>query len=93
MTNFSYSAKVLPLQGKYYGTIVELTDESGRKSELKIWIKDPDCDLSDRELKDSGYKTREEASEDGYPCDCHYESKRGFWLASRIADAINAQPQ
>jgi len=91
MTDFSYSAKVLPLKGKYYGTIVELTDEGGRKSELKVWIDDPDYDLSDRELQDSCYKTREEAFEDCYPCDCHYESKRSFWLANRIANAINAQ--
>jgi hypothetical protein len=92
MKNFSYSAKVLPLKGKYYGTIVELTDESGRKSEIKVWIDDPDCELSARELKDYGYKTREEAFDDGYPCDCHYESNRSLWLANRIADAINAQP-
>jgi hypothetical protein len=92
MKNFSYSAKVLPLKGKYYGTTVELTDESGRKSEIKVWIDDPDYDLSDRELEDSCYKTREEAFDYGYPCDCHYESRRGLWLAGCIADAINAQP-
>ena len=86
---FSYEAKVLPLSGKHYGTIIELTDEGGRTSRIKLWIDDPDYKPSSRELKACGYKTVEEAHNDGYPCDCHYESERQLWLANCIAAGIN----
>jgi hypothetical protein len=89
MSSFSYTAKVLPLKGKYYGTIVELIDEEGRKSEIKIWIDDPDYSPSDRQLEDYGFANKEEAHDDGFPCDCHYESQRGYWIANCIASAIN----
>ena len=92
MSSFNYTAKVLPLSGKYYGTIIELTDEGGRKSEIKVWVDDPDYTLSDRELQRHGFVNQEQAYQDNFPCDCHYESKRGYWMASLIAQAVNSSP-
>lgn len=89
-TSKPFTARLKPLEGKHYGTIINVRDEQGYDYEITVWTNDLDHRMSQRELDDYGYKSNKEAREDGMPCDCHYESERDFLLAQEIIKAINS---
>lgn len=84
-------AKLQPLSGKYYGSIIELTHKSGTVSKINIWVDDYSCRRkpSIRQIKAEGYKTLSEALGDGCEFDTHSESAVGYAVAKIIVDAIN----
>ncbi len=79
-------ARLLPLTGKYYGTPVEIETEEGTEF-IEVWLKG-NRRPSSRQLTKINM-TEEEAIEDGYFCDEHYETALSFWVAQRIVDGIN----
>ena len=76
-------AKILPLEGKYYGTIVEITYK-GYKYQIELWG-DADFEPSERELAKWGGK------DDFEICDSHFESKITYELAKLLVNLINQQ--
>jgi len=79
-------ARLLPLKGKYYGTQVEIETLDGTET-MQIWVRG-NRRPSARQLTQINM-TEEEANEDGYFCDEHYETAISYWLASSIIDVIN----
>ena len=79
-------AKLQPLQGKYYGTFIEIDFKDGGDVELiKLWdntIPEP----SVREIEESG-ETAEEYLKSMY--NDHYESKLTYERACKLVDLIN----
>lgn len=82
-------AELLPLKGKYYGTIVEITDEeTGYQEEVRVWYMG-NYKPSHRELDDWA---KSWSGRDGDPweaCDSHFESEQGLEIAERLVKAIN----
>ena len=84
-------AKILPLKGKYYGTLIEyesITPYSDNTHELVVWDMG-DFTPSKRQLEDWGYSL-EEAKEDDMMSDSHYESSRGYMIAEAIVKALES---
>jgi hypothetical protein len=75
-------AWILPLEGKYYGTQIQLENESI----LEVWLMDG-WKPSKRQLE-KWDMTYEEAQEDDQMCDSHYETEFGFSVAEAIVDAL-----
>lgn len=79
-------AKLLDLDGKYYGTEVEISDNNDKSlGVIKIWIHNGKA--STRE-----YDTEEELNEmynDGLFCDEHYETETDLKIADILVNAIN----
>ena len=78
-------AMLMPLNGKYYGTIVKLKDGS----EINVWV------MSKNNWNSPSFRQLEywnmsldEAIEDGMMSDSHFESTRGFIIASLIELAL-----
>ena len=97
-------AKILPLKGKYYGTIISITDHAGKVHEIKFWD-NGDFTPSDRELErhgftreqwqenvlvESGWGIREPVQQVLEICDSHFESQKTYKLCLQIVDAINS---
>lgn len=96
-------AKILPLNGKYYGTRIVITDDNEHEYEITLW----NCaehEPSDREL--DGVCTIEEwrrnkpiySEQDGMAymardivevCDSHFESRATYALAQKLVGLIN----
>ena len=74
-------AKLLPLEGKYYGTIIELELENGTYEEIEINI-NRGADPSERELNGTPLEEYE-------ICDNHYECKDTYNLALELLKRIN----
>jgi hypothetical protein len=73
---------------KYYGTEIDL----GANGLINVWLFTKTQDEqrpSQRQLDNWGVATPEEAGEDGYLDDSHYETDITFKVASVIVDAIN----
>jgi hypothetical protein len=81
-----YKAKILPLDGKYYGTEikVETHDDS---FDITVWWMG-DFTPSDRELKQCGMSL-DEWHENDMGCDSHFESSDGLEVAEIITKALN----
>jgi len=93
-----------PLDGKYYGTKIEIHfDDGGDKSIIELWDSG-DFEPSIRELELYGYTQEQwgknELVENGYGgktpiremdlvCDSHFESKRTYERASKLVSLIN----
>ena len=98
-------ASIRPLDGKYYGTLIDITDDDGNEFQINLWNS---CGFepSDREL--GGDCTIEQwrnndilPYEDGWGnktvrakdwveiCDGHFESRGTYNMAKTIADLIN----
>jgi hypothetical protein len=95
-------ASLLPLQGKYYGTIVRLHFEKKLFQEIKIWG-NVDYEPSIRELKeyeltrqdwktnkliDNGFGGKSGCRELGLFSD-HFESRSDYHIAMEIVKALN----
>ena len=94
-------AQLLPLNGKYYGTIIRITHDDGETDEIKVWLSGRIP--SDREF--DNYCTREqwesnqmimcsdnyemEAKEYIGPWDCHFENEESLKVSKTIVEAIN----
>jgi hypothetical protein len=76
-------AKILPLDGKYYGTCVELTTDDGTSSWIQIWHTDS-SKPSEREIAD--WEGEYEI------CDSHYESQTAYEVAQKIVEMLNRKP-
>lgn len=77
-------AKLLKLEGKYYGSVIELLDES----KIIVWVNDNNWSTpSPRQIEMWGM-TLEEAKENDMMCDSHFESARGYKITSAIADML-----
>lgn len=96
-------AELMPLEGKYYGTIVKVTLDDGETTEIKIWHSG-DYTPSERECQCAGISREQwlknemidegsdglvEAREILEICDSHFESQVSYWLAERIVKGIN----
>lgn len=86
-------ARVLPLEGKYYGTKVEITYKDGAEVIVEFWDKDV-FDPSDRELEANGF-TRKQWEDKDDECmhyfaelSSHYESKSDYIKAVTLVEAI-----
>lgn len=100
-------AELQPLDGKYYGTIISITEGPLEDNEIKIWMRSDDwsrpnggAQPSDREL---AYQqiTRDEherlyhSDPDSTPADIsggHYESIATLRIATAIVRALNNLP-
>jgi len=89
------NARLLPLLRKYYGSEIELSISGKPVGTIKVWI-DADDDvrtglnaMSCRELSSCHYASVDEAWEDGYPCDCHYENQLSYQVATAITQALS----
>ena len=89
------NARLLPLSRKYYGSEIELSISGKFVGTVTVWL-DADDDvrtglnaMSRRELSSCHYSSIDEAFEDGYPCDCHYETKLGYQVATAITKALS----
>jgi hypothetical protein len=70
-------ASILPLNGKYYGTQIQITNPWGT-TDITIW--------------DNADFTPSERESEGEICDSHFESKYSFELAKYLVDCINNAP-
>jgi len=80
-------AEILPLDGKYYGTVIKYKNTFGEERTIKVWNMG-DYTPSQRQLEKWGY-TLDEAKEDGMMCDDHFESAECHKIASVICRALN----
>ena len=78
------SAKLLPLEGKYYGTRVEITTDEGCTSWVMIWHNDS-SGPSSRELE--GWDVEEYGEYE--ICDSHYETATDLLIAETIVKVVN----
>ena len=80
-----YRAEIAPLDGKYYGTVVEIypVDDFEQVGIIKIWFMG-DGKPSHREL--ASYPDPSEWEGDS----SHYESADGLDIAVKLMKAINA---
>jgi len=98
------TAKILPLDSKYYGTKIEIIFPNGDKTEFDIWYSGS-YTPSERYLEKCGYTKQQyennELVDDGWGnkspiremdlvCDSPFESEETYSLAKFIVDAINA---
>lgn len=78
-------AKLRPLNGKYYGTEIEIDFQDGSDKEvIKFWNTDG-FEPSIREISDCD----DEESIKEIMCDSHFESKLTYERACKVIDAIN----
>jgi len=76
-------AKIEPLEGKYYGTRITLENGEG----ITIWVMG-DYKPSIRQLEELSM-TYEEAKDDDYFCDSHFESETSFKVAVAIVETLS----
>ncbi len=79
-------AYISPFVGAYYGTEIIL-DYGKIKSSFRVWISD--FPPSKRQLESWGFKTEQEAYDNDYICDQHYETSESYRIAELIINAIN----
>jgi hypothetical protein len=91
-------AKLLDLEGKYYGTRVEVFDKTGDSAGwVVIWLNPTDESEyapSRREIEqymgdEWGHPTFEEAKAEYEICDSHYETQLAYDVATKLVEAIN----
>lgn len=82
-------ARLLPLKGKYYGSIIEIDTPTG-KTEIKVWHS-ADFVPSQRELE-KHQMTIEEYRENNEPCDSHFESHFTHKLCEYLVNCIKNMP-
>jgi hypothetical protein len=75
-------ATILPLDGKYYGTKVQIDFGNEDKTWVEVWYMG-DYKPSAREL------ALLHPGEEFEGCDTHYETADGYRIAKIICDAIN----
>ena len=95
-------AKLKDLEGKYYGTVITVTNDVGISANIQIWDSG-DFTPSVRELEKQGYTEKQwfenELVEDGWGekspirevdiiCDSHFESKQSYELALEIINKL-----
>jgi len=80
-------AKLEALNGKYYGTIINIETDNGA-TKINIWFMG-DYEPSDRQLKEWQFTRKQWDNNKEMGCDSHYESKDGYILAEIICNAIN----
>lgn len=76
-------AKIEPLKGKYYGTTISLENGEG----ITVWVMG-DYKPSIRQLEELSM-TYEEAKDDDYFCDSHFESETSYKVAVAIVEALS----
>jgi hypothetical protein len=95
-------ATLKPLDGKYYGTEIEVKEGKEHIATIKLWD-DGDYTPSGRYLAEYGYTTEQWETnaiihDDGWTghiknidlvCDSHFESKLTYERALKIISAIN----
>jgi len=100
-------ATLRPLEGKYYGTEIELHFEDGEGKEvIKFWnsgdytpsIREIESwgytpeQWDDNEIVDDGDGTMVQIRKLGLICDSHFESKLTYERAIKIVNVINSNP-
>ena len=79
-------ADILPLNGKYYGTVIQY----GGDRTIEVWDME-NYIPSDRQLE-YWEMTLEEAKADNMMCDSHYETQESYRIAEAIVKAIRKLP-
>jgi hypothetical protein len=94
---------ILPLDGKYYGTYVEVTYPDGNTSRIKVWVGN-DYTPSPRQLRHWGLSAKdwdnnveipdgwggmERVREADYTSDGHFESVSSWELALMVTGVVN----
>ena len=97
-------AKLKPLNGKYYGTEIEIEFEDGSDNEvIKFWNTDgfepsirelesngiTQKQWDNNELIDNGWDGKSKAKEMDIICDSHFESKLTYERALAVVSALN----
>ena len=87
------NAKILPLDGKYYGTKVKIVDNDNNDFVINLWCQD-DYEPSDRELGsictiDEWRKDEAGILYGDYIDSGHFESRATYHMAKTIVDLIN----
>lgn len=86
-------AQIKPLKGKYYGAKISLEVGEREVGQITVWLAVPSgSDLSapsQAQLEAYGYSSAQEALEDCFPCDSHYQSKLDQHVAEAILRALN----
>lgn len=77
-------AKLIPLEGKYYGTRIAVTTEDGCESTIYVWHMG-NHKPSAREL----HYWREVGDCPHETCNSHFESESSLEIAERIVKALN----
>lgn len=80
------NAKILDLHGKYYGTEIEY-EINNKKCIIEIW-NHASCIPSQRQIK-YWHCSLQEAKDNDFLCDDHYETAEDFYVAQKIVDALN----
>lgn len=95
-----------PLEGKYYGTKIEIHFEDGKEKEVVKFWNNGDFEPSVRELEKHGYTQEQwdknEEVDDGWNgktkiremdvvCDSHFESRLTYERALNFVRLINSQ--
>jgi hypothetical protein len=86
--NKKYRAKILPLEGKYYGTNINIETPEG-ETKIQIWFMGS-WEPSKRQLEYDSVPLmgwREEL----FYCDSHYETKDCYDLAKTICESLNGK--
>ena len=79
-------ATLLDLDGKYYGSEVEIFTDNGKSLGIvKIWL--DDYEPSEREYVDE--QDLKELNEDGMFYDSHHEDVSSYKVAKLLVEAVN----
>lgn len=83
-------AKIMPLQGKYYGTWVNfeyIGKHKVQSGSINVWHTG-DGKPSARQMKEWGFKSIKQAQESDVMCDSHYETEITYRICLAIKDAL-----
>jgi len=94
------SAKLLPLEGKYYGTEIEIEFSNSQKEIITIWLRkgEPseralaEFDLTTKEWMDNKNFDPSLGIKDDfrdYFCDDHHETEIDLIVANKIIETLN----
>lgn len=81
------NASIRPLNGKYYGTLIDIDDGTWGGSTLEVWIMG-NYRPSKRQLEHWEVESYEGAKEDGFLSDDHFESELGYIIAEAIVKTL-----
>jgi len=85
------TAKILPLEGKYYGTMILISDEYGNATHIKIWCPDQHERVSSRQLEEWGLSQQPQGEDCELLSDGHWENRVSYALAVKIVEALDQQ--
>ncbi len=98
-------AKLKPLRGKYYGTVIDVDFDDGGGDSIELWdcadFQPSDRELAEAEITREQYNNNEVVDHDSLfgdipardaleVCDGHFESQKTYERALKLIAAINS---